>query len=466
MKKPNFKQIIGATLKSFFGGYDWVSSGDPGNKYSSWGGRGLGLVGTAIDWDRVTGDLLQNSIAVACYKWIWQNFNQAQLQVQKRLPTGDSEVVENHALVALLSSPNAYQDWQTINAALLHDLLCDGNGYLVVNNRAGSIAKGLVWISANRMRPESDDKTGMVPLTHWRLTLPNGGYQNLPVEDVIHFRMGVDPFEPRLGFAPYKSLKRQQYTLDQAANYGANIMRNMGVVGGIATPKTETLTFDPETFVERWNAKTRGDSVGEILALDVPVDVQFPKNNPQTMALDTIQDRPESDICAVLGVPPQVVGAHVGRLSKTYANMKEAREIAWEETLIPLLNLIAGTLSRYLLPQVVGSEALSQFVTFNISAIRPLQPDLDALHARARADWQANLIDRATWKRAVGQVALPEDKGVYYQDTLGGGIGAATDLAGGSGTKSKRGLEKKGAALERYNDDRIWGELGLLNECE
>lgn len=408
--QPN--RFFQTVVKSFFGGYDWVSSGDPGNISSSWGGRGMSIAGTSVDWSRITGDMLQNATALSCYLWIWQNFNQARLMVQQKKAEGAGEEIENHPLTALLEAPNPYWAWQTLNAAVLHDLLEHGNAFLVIGRR-GVIPDSLVWVSQSRMSPDKSNKNLPVPMDRWKVRTPMGGYDYLPLEDVVHFRMGVDPEEPRLGFSPFRALKRQQYSLDQAANYGANTLRNMGSLGGIATPELENQTFDPEDFVQKYNAKTRGDAVGSMMALDVPVKLQYPKNTPQDMALDTIQDRPEADICAVMGVPPQVVGAHVGRHSKTYANMKEAREIAWEETMIPVLNLISDTLTRFLLPQMMGSAAKGQKVAFDIKDIRPLQPDLDKLHDRARADWLAGLIDRAEWKLATGQTPLPEDKGVY-----------------------------------------------------
>jgi HK97 family phage portal protein len=459
--KPRLRERISASLKAFFGGYDWVSSGDPGNRFSSWGSGRLKIAGTSVNWEFITGDLLQNSVAVACYKWIWQNFNQSRVMVQKRLSDGETEEVLNHPLITLLDMPNAYWDWQTLNAAIIHDLLADGNAFLVINRR-GVLPSELNWVSYTRVMPDKSSHDPNAPFDQWRITKPDASYAYVPFGDVVHFRIGVDPNTPMLGFSPYKSLKRQQYVLDQATNYNANILRNMGAVGGLITPKDPDHTFDPQEVVDKLNSRTRGDSVGEMTALSVPVDLQYPEMTPQKMSLDMMQDRPESDICAVLGVPAQVCGAHVGRLSKTYANVKEAREIAWEETLIPLLNLIASTLTRQLLWQVVGSDSADQFVEFDIRDIRPLQPDLDALHLRARADWQANLIDRAAWKRIVGEIPLPEDVGVFYAD-VAGGAGNVLDVPSVASAKSIKGVSIKGVALERYNDDRIFTELGLLD---
>jgi hypothetical protein len=224
-------------------------------------------------------------------------------------------------------------------------------------------------------------------------------------------------------------VRRQQYALNQGANYTANLLRNFGTAGTLITPTEANTTFDPQEIVDRWNAKTQGDRAGSVMAIDIPVAVHYPKATPQDLALETILDRAEADICAVLGVPAQVTGLHSGRLSKTYANLREAREVAWEETILPLLNLIAGGVGQHLLPEF-ATDWERQRLTFDVSDVRPLQPDSDALHVRAREDWRANLIDRATWKRMVGMKPEPEDAGVYYRDAISPGSGGGAE--GGS----------------------------------
>ncbi len=446
-------------VKTVINGGNWVAGDAPGNRYSNWASRSFPLVGTAVNWDGITGDLFQNPAAASCYKWIWQNYCQATPQVKQYNSKGEEEIFTEHPLLELLQAPSPTYDYSRLMGIVIHDVLVDGNAYLGIN-RESVLPSELIRIDPNRIKPHKSSDAITVPFDQWEYRDPKGQLRYVLVSEVVHIAMGVDPNDQRLGFAPYKALKRAQYTLDQASNYSASIMRNMGVTGGIISPKEPHTTFEPEEIVKVWNSKTRGDRVGEVMALDMPIDIQFPQNNPQKMALDTIQDRPESDICAVFGVPAQVVGLHSGRLSKTYANMKEAREIAWEETIIPLLGLIGLAITKQLLSQFVGRGAgVRQELCFDIRQIRPLQPDLDALHARTRADWQANLITRADWKRATGSEPLPEDEGVYYCDVVGSNV---IDIPADTPTKTTRKPERKGAALERYNGDRIFEEMLLL----
>ncbi len=92
-------------------------------------------------------------------------------------------------------------------------------------------------------------------------------------------------------------------------------------------------------------------------------------------------------------------------------------------TCIPLLLLIASAFGRQLLPQVQRIEedltapvyAPQQFaIEFDISEIRPLQPDKDALHKRVASDFQAKIIDRYEARMETGREARPEDKDVWF----------------------------------------------------
>ena len=400
---------LSVARKSWNGG-DWVNSSSAGNVYSSWGGAyQVNIVGSSVNWGGVTGDLLQNAAALSCYQWVWKNFCQAPLVIEKRGKEGKWEPVPDSPLLGILLHPNPISTWDTLAAGILHDLISFGNAFVGIE-RNGLAASELIWISAERVEPYKSDARTTLPLDSWRVRKADGGYFIAPLADMIHFRIGVNPQDPRLGFSPYRALLRQQFSLDECANYTANILRNMGVVGAIATPKEgSNQPFDAKEFTRVYNAKTRGDNKGEILAYDGAIDIKFPDTSPQKMALDTIADHPEADICAVMGVPAQVVGLHSGRLSKTYANVKEAKESAWEETVIPYLNLVTRKMTQALIGEDSGMR-----VHYDLSDIRPLQADLDALHARARADWLAGLIDRAEWKRTVGEQPLPEDDGVYY----------------------------------------------------
>lgn len=415
---PISKPTIWQRIKSAFNALSWGSDEVP---HSS-SGRVHWVPGTNTNWSEIVGDIWNVPAVQACLGYLFRNLLQALPRVVV-LNNEKEEVVANHPLPMLLMNPNQEYDYSVMMMGLLLSWECDGNAYLLIERNAFGVPNEL-WYVPHHMIKRKRDKTTGKRYCEYRI----GGktFRLEPDKDILMLQNGVDPNNPLYGLAPLASAARDGYVLQQSSTYAARSMKNGGMVGAVASPANENSTFDPEEFVRIWSSKTTGDHQGEILAYDVPVNVQFPAFSPQDMAIETVQDRPEANICAIMGIPPQCANLHVGRLSKTYANSKEAREAGWEEKLLPLMWILGMQIGRSLLPQMSrGSE--QERLTFDTSNVRPLQPDLDALHLRAREDYKANLIDRALWKLMVDLPILPEDVGVYFSDASA--TQAANDMA-------------------------------------
>lgn len=416
---PNRFQQFFSTLKSRFNDVLFGADLSPG--YTGRSGRRHWLPGTTTDWEALTGDLWQVPGVMACYDWEKRSFDMAPPQVMTQTSTEEWQAVPNHPLIELLRNPNSEYDGSTLRAGVLLSYKMDGNAYIgIERSTRHGLPTELWYIPHYMIRPRRDKDTGGIFYEYlWR-----GQRQRIPYEDIIHIRNGFDPRNPLCGLSPLSMAYRSGYLLQQGINYGAKAMKNAGILGALATPDAGVAggigePFDTEQFVSLWSDKTTGERAGEIMAIDFPLKLQYPNVTPQNMAMDTMLDRPESDICALYGVPAQVVGLHVGRLSKTYANVQEAREIAWEECLLPDGNTIYGQIGSQLLRQLRSeAQARRERCCLDISRVRPLQPDLDALYLRANAVWQLNLIDRHDWSLMVNRVPNAGDKGLFYQDVI------------------------------------------------
>src|SRR5207247_140848 len=110
-------------------------------------------------------------------------------------------------------------------------------------------------------------------------TDPIGRQSRVPVEDMLHLKYGLDPYDQRLGLSPLASAARPVNSLQQAGNYRPNILRNFGTIGKFVRPKTEMVntSFKPKEFKEFIDDQTRGDNVGGTVVADFPFDIDFPK---------------------------------------------------------------------------------------------------------------------------------------------------------------------------------------------
>lgn len=435
---PTLKQRVQAAqaaVKAFWGSGNWGSSG-----------RSYWIPGSHVDWSAFAGSFWQNAVAYSCYAYIAKNFTQAPPTIVTENSDGEKQPNPKHPLLALLNQPNPYYDGSCLWWITLLSLLDSGDAYLVPEWTRGGDVGELYWLPHWSVSPKrKPDSRNLIDYYEYQ---PPGSARREFFEpnDLIHIRHGIDPEDPMHGLSGWAALVKQRASLEMGASYRANILRNNGTLGGVFTTKEKIDDFDTEAFVTIYEAKHTGDKVGRMMAINMPLDFIQPKNSPQDMATETIEDRPEADVCAVFGVPAQCIGVHVGRLSKTYANVKEARESFWEETEIPLLRLVAGQ---------VGAQIERKFkllkpgerLEFDISDIRPLQPDKDALHSRVREDFKTGLIDLATALSETGRKAKPEHQGVYYPGTPLGTPETEEEPEGGpepseSGSESENGRER------------------------
>lgn len=393
--------------------------GNFGGRFSgSWGGSSGALAGTNLNYAALVGDVWQNSAVAACLNWMLTAFPEAPPCLKEVGDNGKTSLAaDSLGVTRLLESPNPSYDDTVLWAGTLLSFVCAGNAYwFKVRDGAGRV-KELWYVPHFQVVPrwKGDDF-----ISYYEYH-PGGNSQIIPVEDVIHFRFGVDPYNPRLGMAPLSSVLREIYTDTQATNYSAAILRNFGSPGVIISPKdSKTAGFDPtvdsawdaQSLAKLYKAKTTGDQQGEPLVLDGAVDVNFPSNSPESMALDVIRKYPEARICAVMGIPAMVVGLNVGLERSTFSNYAEARSAAWEDCLLPIMRVMGRQATGQLL-RVDYPQAEKFVIGFNTAEVRALSEDTDAKHTRAREDYKAGLLDRAESKAEIGMATNAEDEGHY-----------------------------------------------------
>jgi hypothetical protein len=95
----------------------------------------------------------------------------------------------------------------------------------------------------------------------------------------------------------------------------------------------------------------------------------------------TLTDMSEARICAVMGVPPILVGVKVGLARSTFSNAREAKRSFWDETLIPLYKRIEMRLNLDLAEDF--NLSATNMIRTDFSDIRALQEDEDQLWLRA-----------------------------------------------------------------------------------
>jgi HK97 family phage portal protein len=374
------------------------------------------LPATNIDYAAKIGDGLRSSVFAGPLNFLMRTFPEAPPIVRRR--KGDQwEEDAEHPLTAKLANPNDFYSGTVMWMAFILDY-ARGNAFLYkVRNAQGEVVQ-LWWIPRTLLQPKWPSD-GSVFISHYEYR-PNGSAQprKIPVEDLVHARFGIDPREPRMGLDPLGALVRDAYVDDQAANFMAAVLENLGIIGLVVSPKEKGTSATPSALKELKEYLKRqftGDRRGEALAVGTAVDVQLLQYQMQNFDVSPIRDVSEERVCAALGLPAAVVGFGTGlQQTKVGATMKEMRQLAWTGGIIPMQEAIASEINRSLLPEFEKDRRGKAQFCFDTSKVRALWEDNNEKHTRIREDYKAGLIDRATANRELGRPVSDADKGVFY----------------------------------------------------
>lgn len=353
-----------------------------------------------------------NGVVMAATKFVSRAFPEAPLIVERQ--NGDVwELVREHPAATIISRPNPWYGGNLMWAGVLTSLMTSGNGYLIKMRTSGGRPGELWFAPSSAVTPKCDH--GSTYVSHYEYRA-KGQVFRLPLEDVIHFRDGLDPENPMLGLSPLAAVARELRADQELAQYTHSVLRNMGVCSVLITPKGENVMIESdqaELIKERFKALTTGDRRGEPLVLDAPLEVQSPGWSPRDLDLASMGEPLEARLCAVLGLHPAVIGLQVGLSHSTFSNMREAREAAWEQCIIPMQALVADVLNSQLLPEF--GDARKERCRFDLSQVRALAEDENERAERLGKAYERGGIRRSEYRAALGYDSTPDDE-LYYTD--------------------------------------------------
>lgn len=368
-------------------------------------GRGV-LPRSRFDFLSEVGDGTGSSTVMAPLLWILRTFPEAPPALYQQEEGGEEKQVHKHPVLELMQRPNPFYTGPLLWMATLADYNVDGNGYwLKLRNRIG-IVKQLWWAPTWSMCPKGDETTF---ITHYEYTV-NGQILELRPEDVIHFRFGMDGDDPRRGFSPLKSVLREVFTDDEAANFTAALLKNMGVPGLMVSPEGDTQPSAEDVIAVKAYLKGAftGDNRGDPLVMSGATKVQQFGFSPEQLLLRELRRIPEERVSGVLGVPAIVAGLGAGLERSTFTNMGEAREMAYESNIIPSQRLLAEDVRFGLLAEFVD-DVFSWRFGFDLSKVRVLQEDLYRQALRLDIGVRGGWVQRAEARRPLGLVVSESD---------------------------------------------------------
>jgi HK97 family phage portal protein len=260
---------------------------------------------------------------------------------------GETELTE-HPLITLLTRPNPLQSYADYVRAKVSFLMIAGNGY-EERFMVGSEVKELYQLRPDRMKiiPSSN---GIPSAYEYTLGQNKVRWEMDPRTmscDVRHLKL-FNPINDWYGMSP---IEAGSYAIDQnneAMSWMQALLQNSARPSGALTVK-DSGTLSDENF-NRLKAQIEeqysgSSNAGRPMLLEGGLDWQQMGLSPTDMGIIEAKFSSARDVALAFGVPPQLLGIPG---DSTYSNYKEARLAFWEDTVLPLLEMIINDWNAWL----------------------------------------------------------------------------------------------------------------------
>lgn len=348
---------------------------------------------TRRDYSAMLQDPTSSSLIMAVVLWMVRRWPEAPIYLED----ANEEPQYRHPMLEKIQYPNKFYGGNILWWGTIMSLVWDGNGYWVkVRDKQLRVVE-LWYVPHFMIRPMINNAS--TNFIDYYMYSPGGQQIQLDPSDVVHFRYGIDPYDPRKGMSPLKSIARDAVSDEEADNFSTSLLLNLGVPGLMLTPDPTIIAAlgsspsdeDTKALKSYLKENFSNDKRGEPLVSAGPWKIQQFGLSPKDMDLSSLRGISEERITAVTGVPAAVVGFGSGLAqTKVGATMKELREMAYEDAIIPMQRLIGPELKTQLLDDYEKNPQ-EWNVCFDLSNVRVLQEDQNALHTRATADFNGGL---------------------------------------------------------------------------
>jgi HK97 family phage portal protein len=297
------------------------------------------------------------------------------VRVKAMIARKELEVVDDHPMVALLQRPNPEMGSGAFFEAMIGYFMLSGNTYAeAVGPRRENAPPVELW-------PLRPDRMSVVPDRKDRIGsyLYKAGGQEVAYKpsEILHSKLW-SPTNDWYGLSPIQVAARAIDRHNAAEAWNTALLQNSARPPGALVAKNgyDMPDEDFENLKEKLDAKHAGPTnAGRIMLLEGDLSWEEMGLSPKDMDWLEGQRAGARLICAVFGVPPQLIDASD---NTTYSNYQEARKALYMETVLPLMDHLRDDLNNWLAPKF-GEDVI---LDYDPDEIEALQEDRDKLWGR------------------------------------------------------------------------------------
>ncbi len=242
----------------------------------------------------------------------------------------NKDLTVNQELTELLTHPNKEQGRSSFITSVVSYLLLSGNAFIY------SDGEQLYCLRSDRVKlvynkAKTAVKSYVYEVDNVRIPVD--------LEDILHLKF-FNPSDDWYGFAP---LRAAIYAVDQyneMAKHNLSILQNGGRPSGCLVLK-DYQNLDEQTRNEMRNRLSEiyagANNAGRIMLLEGGYEWKEMGLTPHDLDFAEAQNTIAREIVQAFGVPPILVGI---RGDASFNNYREARTHFWEDTVLPLAELI------------------------------------------------------------------------------------------------------------------------------
>lgn len=403
-------------------------------------GTRYGLLGER-NYQRDIGDAKGTNLVVIATNWIMREFPAAPPALwdapdEKAVP----QLVRKHDLINLLHYPTAgdpklpkmprgYYAGRVLWQATGAEYMVDGNAYWWKRRDQLGRVRQIWYLPTTCMQPLPDPNNPTAFVWKYRYSVL-GQTTDFDPWDIVHFRFGSDPLDPRKGLGQIRGLYRELYGDEEAARFTVSVLRNLGLPGLVVIPDPSSIVDDEDAKLikARIQDEFGADRRGEPIVLRGNAKVQTVGWSPKDLDLSQLRDVPEERLSAAVGIPAAVLGLGTGlQQVKVGATMRELRAQGWEGAVLPMAESFAAEINTQLLHEFVTPADLERY-TFGFDFSRvPVMLDYHVRRVDAEVKQvQSGIKMRSEARGALGLAVDPERDDVFLASP---GVGAAPSPA-------------------------------------
>ena len=337
----------------------------------------------------------KNVIVYRCVQLI----SRALASVDWVLQDGDT-IMQEHEILTLMNKPNSKQYKTTFIEEAISYLLLSGNCYVLAKRIDNKKPVNLYLLRPDRVSIITG-KEGLPTAYQYQIA---GQKQFFEVNqetgecDILHIKL-FNPLDDWYGMSPIEVALGSINQHNSIAQQNTAFLQNGGRPSGALMYKS---SIDPQKRNELKdnlrNLYEGGRNAGKILLLEGNFEWKEMGLSPKDLDFISGKELAAKEIALAFGVPNILVGS---MSSATFANYKEARYNFWEETLIPLLNIVAGEFSNWL--QMLFKTSLKLWYDMD---------SIPALVSKREIEWRkinnADFLTKNEKREAVGYTPVEE----------------------------------------------------------